>query len=324
MYSAEELKELIEKSLKALKFPESPSELYAPISYSLSLGGKRVRPILSLMACNLFTDRITDKCVLPAVGLEIFHSFTLVHDDIMDKADLRRNQTSVHKKWNSNVAILSGDAMCIESYKLLCQADTAKLPEILQNFNKAALHVCEGQQYDMNYETKSTITENDYLQMIELKTAALIAVSAKIGAIAGGAGMHDAERLYNIGRNLGLAFQIQDDVLDTYSDSKTFGKAVGQDIANNKKTYLLTAAIRLSVGDQKKQLRSLLEMKEGSEEKYQAVKAIYDNLKIRSLAEGKIEEYFTAAINELNQIEVKPERKKHFEEFIVELKKRQY
>ncbi|MDR2286402.1 MAG: polyprenyl synthetase family protein [Prevotellaceae bacterium] len=324
MYSAEDIKELVEKSLKGIQFPDGPSELYAPVAYNLSIGGKRIRPILALLSCNLFTDRITDKCILPATGLEIFHCFTLVHDDIMDKADMRRNQPSIHKKWNVNTAILSGDAMCIESYKLLCYAETTKIPDILHNFNKAALNVCEGQQCDMNYENKTIITEEDYLRMIELKTAALIAVSIKIGAIMGGASSSDIDRLAKLGLNLGLAFQIQDDILDSYSDSKKIGKDTGLDIANNKKTYLLTSAIRLAKGDQKKQLISLLNDKEITfEQKYAEIKEIYDSLKVKDLADAKVKEYFSTVEDELKAVDVKQERKYYFKEFIDSLFGRQ-
>jgi geranylgeranyl diphosphate synthase type II len=324
MYSAEDIKELVEKSLKGIQYPDGPSDLYAPVAYSLSIGGKRIRPVLALLSCNLFTDRITDKCILPATGLEIFHCFTLVHDDIMDKADMRRNQPSIHKKWNINTAILSGDAMCIEAYKLLCYAETPKIADILHSFNKAGLNVCEGQQYDMNYESKTTVTEEDYLKMIELKTAALISVSTKIGAIMGGASISDIDRLARLGLNLGLAFQIQDDIMDSYSDSKKTGKDTGLDIANNKKTYLLISAIRLAKGDQKKQLVSLLNDRDiPFEKKYTEMKEIYDALKVRDLAEAKIKEYFSAVENELNAVDVKQERKHFFREFIDNLFGRQ-
>lgn len=324
MYSSEDLKELVEKSLKGIHSGHT-SDLYVPVFYGLSIGGKRIRPILALLSCNLFTDRMTDKCVLPATGLEVFHCFTLVHDDIMDKADLRRNQPTIHKKWNINTAILSGDTMCIEAYKLLCYADTTKLHEILYNFNKAAINVCEGQHCDMYYETKTTVTEEDYLKMIELKTASLISVSTKIGAILGGAPSSDVERFARLGMNLGMAFQIQDDILDSYSDSKKTGKDMGLDIANNKKTYLLISALYLAKGEQKKELVALLNNTEGLSgvEKYDRVKRLYDELKVKSCAEEKVREYFTAVENELKDIDVKPERKEYFREFINRLFVRQ-
>ena len=323
MYSSEDLKDLVEKSLKNIQNRDS-FDLYAPVVYSLSIGGKCIRPILALLSCNLFSDQIADKHVFPAVGLEVFHCFTLVHDDIMDKADMRRNQPSIHKKWNTNTAILSGDTMCIEAYKLLCQAETDKIPDILHNFNKAALNVCDGQQYDMNYETKTTVTEEDYLKMIELKTASLISISTKIGAIMGDAPSADVERLARLGLHLGMAFQIQEDILDTYSDSKKIGKDVGLDIANNKKTYLLISAIRLAQGEQKKELIALMNNKKFlHEEKYNKVKTIYDDLKVKELADNKVKSYFSVVEEELKSINVKNEKKIYIQEFIENLLVRQ-
>ena len=317
MYTAEELKEVVEKTLGSIKYPESPSELYAPISYSLSVGGKRIRPVIALMSSNLFTDRITDKSIMPAAGMEVFHGFTLIHDDIMDKADVRRNQVTVHKKWNENVAILSGDQMLIEAYKLMTLCDPNYLLSIMQCFNRIATQVCEGQQFDMNYENNPVITEDDYLRMIELKTAVLLAASARIGAMAVGAPAVDCERMYKFALNVGMAFQIQDDMLDTYGDTKIFGKAVGQDIATNKKTFLLVSAIRLAKGEQKKQLNSLLKTKDmPAEQKYKAMKEIYDDLKVRDLAETKIKSFFDAALKEFESVDVKPERKKNMLSFV--------
>ncbi|MDR0559111.1 MAG: polyprenyl synthetase family protein [Prevotellaceae bacterium] len=324
MYSSEDLKDVVEKSLKSVQ-NGGFSDLYAPVIYSLSIGGKRIRPVLALLSCNLFIDKIIDKHVLPAVGLEVFHCFTLVHDDIMDKADMRRNQPSIHKKWNVNTAILSGDTMCIEAYRLLCQAEIPKIHEILNWFSKAALNVCEGQQYDMNYETKTTVTEEDYLSMIGMKTASLISVSTRIGAIIGEAPSADVERLARLGQNLGMAFQIQDDIMDTYSESKKIGKDTGLDIANNKKTYLLISAIRLAKGEKKKELLSLMNNKEEIPvmEKYSRVKAIYDELKVKELAENKIKSYYAVVEDELKAINVKSERKEYFKQYVDSLFARQ-
>ena len=320
MYTAEELKDLVERTLGSIKYPESPSELYAPIAYSLSVGGKRIRPVITLMSGNLFTDRITDKIILPAAGIEVFHGFTLVHDDIMDNADMRRNQATVHKKWSSNTAILSGDAMLIEAYKLIAQCDQAYLSNILQIFNKTASEVCEGQQYDMNYENSPVITEEDYLRMIELKTAVLLAAGAKIGAMAVGAPAVDCDKIYKLGINAGLAFQIQDDLLDTYGETKIFGKKIGRDITANKKTYLLVLAIRLAKGEQKKKLTALLKNKDiAPEEKFIAIKTIYDELNIQELSKNKIKDLFDAALKELDGINVKPERKQNLLYFINKL-----
>lgn len=324
MYSEIEIKELINKSLVGIKYPDSPSELYEPMVYSLSMQGKRIRSTLALMTCNIFTDNLTTSCVMPALGLEIFHGFTLVHDDMMDNACLRRNQETVHKRWNANIAILLGDAMCIEAYKLFCCAETSKIPDILDSFNQAATCVCEGQQFDMNYEGRSVISETEYLRMIELKTAALISVSMKIGAIIGGAKLEDINRAATAGLNLGLAFQIQDDVLDTYSDTHKIGKVVGSDIANNKKTFLLSSAMNLASERTKKELTNLLVANIAPEIKHIKVKAIYDDLGIKDLADSKIKEYFDFANCEVENIAIQPERKKLLKSYINKLFARQY
>lgn len=324
MYSDIQIKEFIEKSLAEIKYPDSPSELYEPMTYCLSMRGKRIRSTLALMTCNIFTDNLTNSSVMPALGLEVFHGFTLVHDDIMDNACLRRNQETVHKKWNSNIAILLGDAMCIEAYKLFCCAETSKIPEILYHFNQAATSMCEGQQFDMNYENRSVISETEYLKMTELKTATLLSVSMRIGAITGGAKPEDINRAAIAGLNLGMAFQIQDDVLDTYSDTNKIGKVVGSDIANNKKTFLLTSAMNLASEKTKKELTSLLTTDIASDEKYIRVKTIYDTLGIRDLADSKVKEYFEAANCAVENIDRQPERKKLLKSYINKLIARQY
>lgn len=324
MYSEIQIKEFIEKSLAGIKYPDSPSELYEPMVYCLSMQGKRIRSTLALMTCNIFTDHFTNCCVMPALGLEIFHGFTLVHDDIMDNARLRRNQETIHKRWNSNIAILLGDAMCIEAYKLFSCAETSKIPDILKSFNQAATSVCEGQQFDMNYEDRNEISETEYLKMIELKTAALISVSMRIGAITGGAKSEDINRAAIAGLNLGMAFQIQDDVLDTYSDTNIIGKIVGSDIANNKKTFLLTSAMNLASKSTKEELTKLLTTDIDPNEKYIRVKAIYDNLGIRDLANSKVKEYFDLANCEVDNIDVQQERKELLKSYINRLIARQY
>jgi geranylgeranyl diphosphate synthase type II len=325
MYSAEELKELVEKSLKGIQSTGSRSDLYAPVIYSLSIGGKRIRPVLALLSCNLFTDRITDKCVLPAAALEMFHCSTLIHDDIMDNADLRRGHPTIHKKWNINTAILAGDVMYAEACKLMNYAETSKLPEVLAAFNNAVLQVYEGQQYDMNFETKNTVTDDDYLMMIELKTAALISAATRLGAIVGGASTSEIDRMAKIGVKLGLAFQIQDDIMDAYSDTKKTGKDTGLDIVNNKKTFLLISALKLAKGDRKKQLLALIanENNIAAEEKVNEVKAIYNELEIKELADAKVRELFNTADSELKAVDVKVERKQYFKEFIDNLFTRQ-
>lgn len=324
MYSDIQIKGFIEKSLAELNYPDSPSELYEPMVYCLSMRGKKIRSTLALMTCNLFTDHITNRCIMPALGLEIFHGFTLVHDDIMDNAHLRRNQETVHKKWNSNIAILLGDAMCIEAYKLFCCAERSKIADILDCFNQAATSVCEGQCLDMNDEKRNVISETEYLKMIELKTGALLSVSMKIGAIIGGAKPDDQNRAARAGLNLGMAFQIQDDVLDTYSDTNRIGKVIGSDIANNKKTFLLTSAMNLASERTREELIDLLTTNSAPEEKYIRVKTIYNNLGIRDLANSKVKEYFDSANYEIENIEIKSDRKELLKSYINQLIARQY
>lgn len=309
MYSLNDLQAIVEKSFGELQLPIEPRNLYDPISYTLSLGGKRVRPILCLMSTNLFSD-IVDKAVKPAIALEIFHNFTLIHDDIMDNADVRRGKPTVHKKWNPNVAILSGDAAIIVAYKYVAQTDPMLLPEILKVFNATALEVCDGQQFDMEYEKLPVVTEDDYLRMIELKTSVLLAAAAKIGAILGGASLQDAERLYNFGRNLGLAFQLQDDLLDTYGDPKVFGKAIGGDIISNKKTFLMINALKLATQPSQVALQKLLKNEEiAPEEKIALVKAIYDEVGVKEITQKKIDFYYKLALAEIAKISVREERK---------------
>lgn len=309
MYSLNDLQAIVEKSFGELQLPIEPRNLYEPISYTLSLGGKRVRPILCLMSANLFSD-IVDKAVKPAIALEIFHNFTLIHDDIMDNADVRRGKPTVHKKWNPNVAILSGDAAIIVAYKYVAQTDPALLPEILKVFNATALEVCDGQQFDMEYEKLPVVTEDDYLRMIELKTSVLLAAAAKTGAILGGASLQDAERLYNFGRNLGLAFQLQDDLLDTYGDPKVFGKAIGGDIISNKKTFLMINALKLATQPSQVALQKILKNEAiAPEEKIASVKAIYDEVGVKEITEKKIDFYYKLALAEIAKISVREERK---------------
>ena len=309
MYSLNDLQAIVEKSFGELQLPIEPRNLYEPISYTLSLGGKRVRPILCLMSANLFSD-IVDKAVKPAIALEIFHNFTLIHDNIMDNADVRRGKPTVHKKWNPNVAILSGDAAIIVAYKYVAQTDPALLPEILKVFNATALEVCDGQQFDMEYEKLPVVTEDDYLRMIELKTSVLLAAAAKIGAILGGASLQDAERLYNFGRNLGLAFQLQDDLLDTYGDPKVFGKAIGGDIISNKKTFLMINALKLATQPSQVALQKILKNEAiAPEEKIASVKAIYDEVGVKEITEKKIDFYYKLALAEIAKISVREERK---------------
>ncbi len=320
MYSISEIRDWVDKAITTLAVPKEPQALYEPVSYMMSIGGKRIRPILCLLAYNMFNDRIGNKVLFPAVGLEIFHTFTLIHDDIMDHAATRRNQPTVHHKWNTNTAILSGDVMCITAYQYVCQADPIYQSDILRLFNQTAAQVCEGQQLDMNYETHAVISEEEYLQMIELKTAVLIAAATKIGAIAGGAAHQDITKMHEFGRLLGLAFQIQDDLLDVYGDADIFGKAIGNDIACNKKTFLLLLAMQQATGDDKKSLFSLLTAKDiNTDEKIKNVLDIYQRLQIRQQTEKRVADYFDRALSLLDTVTVAPERKEYMRQFAEKL-----
>lgn len=287
---------LIEDALKELfanlKFTPQPAGLYDPLRYMMEIGGKRIRPRLCLTTYSLYKDELTESILSPAAALEVFHSFTLIHDDIMDKADVRRGVPTVYKKWDENTAILSGDVMSIESYKLIAKAPAAVLPQTLELFSKTAAEVCEGQQYDMDFENEESVPMADYLKMIGLKTAVLIACSAKMGAIIGGASAKDCDLLYKFGYDLGLAFQIADDWLDTYGDVKVFGKAIGGDILNNKKSWLLTRAFEKGSAEIRGHLLSAMAMPIVSDEektaKISAVKNIFDSLSIGEEAKQEI------------------------------------
>ncbi|MCD7937039.1 MAG: polyprenyl synthetase family protein [Tannerellaceae bacterium] len=295
MYTLEEISDRIEKEIRNMDFPYSPQTLYTPIEYILSLGGKRIRPSLALMGCNIFTDDIQPS-IQPALALEVFHNFTLLHDDLMDQADKRRGKPTVHIKWNPNTAILSGDAMLIVAYRLITEIPGKQTELFIRLFSDMALEICGGQQYDMEFETRIDVTEKEYLHMIRLKTAVLLGTSLKLGALSGNASVEQADLLYEYGINIGLAFQLKDDLLDTYGDSATFGKNIGGDILCNKKTYLLINALRLASPEQKKQLYDWIQKDTfDPQEKIRAVKEIYDQLNIKQLCEEKIDAYYTQA-----------------------------
>ncbi|MBN2215692.1 MAG: polyprenyl synthetase family protein [Bacteroidales bacterium] len=323
MYTFKECQDIIEKRLMEIKLPAEPASLYDPIHYVFGSEGKRIRPCLTLMACNLFTDSI-EVSINPALAIELFHNFTLLHDDIMDNSELRRGRLTVHKKWNNNVAILSGDAMLIKAYDYLSQSPGSVLADLLSVFNQTALQVCEGQQYDMDFESEMEVTAADYLKMIELKTSVLIAASLKIGAICGKAGKMDSDLLYQFGRNLGIAFQLQDDLLDVYADPNVFGKSGGGDIVANKKTFLLMNALTLASGKTLAILTDWLGKKDfNKDEKIRAVTDIYNSLKINEITESKIVELFSKARLLLDKVSVEKERKKILEQFALQLMKRE-
>ena len=309
MYTQADLKKLVNKAILNLSYNEEAEKLNDPVKYILSIGGKRLRPVLALMACNLFNDKI-DEAVIPAMGLEVFHNFTLVHDDIMDHAPVRRNLPTVHSKWNLNQAVLSGDVMAFIANECFLQTPPQYLLKVFKVFNKAAIEVCVGQQLDIDYEKATIVSHEEYLRMIELKTAALLAASAKIGSIIGGADDKDSDLLYEFGRNLGLAFQIQDDLLDIYGDVKVFGKIVGGDIISNKKTFMLVKALEIASIEQAKQLHEQFALKEFDPEiKVKKVVDLYDQLNIKNISENLANNYINTAFSLLDNIGVINERK---------------
>jgi len=309
MYTLSELQELLKKEIYSSRIGREPFTLYDPINYTLESGGKRIRPALVLLACNLFTDDLS-QAINPAIGLEIFHNFTLLHDDIMDKADIRRGNPTVHKKWDENTAILSGDAMLIKAYDYFFDCQSPNFREILKVFNQTALEVCEGQQYDMEFENRELVQEEEYLRMIELKTSVLLAGALKIGALIGGASGKNANLLYEFGRNIGLAFQLQDDYLDVYGDVNVFGKEIGGDIVANKKTFLLIKAKQLAKEIKAETLNNLLlDSSISRNEKVKLVTEIYNKLNIKEIVQKRILEFTQNALNLIDQVDVDNSKK---------------
>ena len=301
MKSLEELQLIFEKELAKINYPETPKELYQPIDYMLGLGGKRMRPILVLMAHQLF-DKNVDAAISPALAIEIFHNFTLLHDDIMDKAPLRRGHLTVHEKWGNNTAILSGDTMLVQSYQLMGALNKDIVKEVLSVFSNTAIKVCEGQQWDINFEVQSNVSISDYLRMIEYKTAVLLAGALQIGGITGGASVKEQHHLYEFGRNMGIAFQLKDDLLDVFGDPEDFGKQPGGDIMKNKKTYLYLKALELANKNQHADLLTYFSMTEGDNSKVKAVKSIFSALDIDSLTSELMRGYHKKALQHLNEI----------------------
>lgn len=320
MINLSKARDLIEKRIEAIQFPQTPFELYEPVKYIMSLGGKRLRPAMVLMGYNLFRHDY-EKALEPALGIELFHNFTLLHDDIMDKADMRRGKSTVHKKWNENTAILSGDAMCIMAYDYICKSEPQYLTEVLQLFNKTALEVCEGQQYDMNFESSADVSAAEYLKMIELKTSVLLAASLHLGAILAGAGNDDCKNLYEFGRLAGIAFQLRDDYLDAFGDPNVFGKKRGGDILGNKKTYLLIHAFERAGAAESEKLKALLKEK-NENTKIQGIIELYEKLNIAALTEEKTQEFLEASFSALNQINVDEAKKNVLKELVEVFAKR--
>lgn len=324
MHSVQQLQSLITHALNERDYCAEPRELYDPICYILQLGGKRLRPSLLLMACDLFGGNV-HKALNPAIAIEVFHNFTLMHDDIMDNAPLRRGSPTVHVKWNSNIAILSGDVMLVEAYKLIMEVGDGILRDVLEIFNRTAAEVCEGQQIDMNFESTNNVTIPEYLHMIRLKTAALLAASLEIGALTGGASRTDAHHLYEFGKNIGIAFQLQDDLLDVYGDPGKFGKQVGGDIISNKKTYLLIRALEMAEGEDLKELNHWLGTSERDlQKKVEVVRSFYDKFNLKQQIIREMDKHLKEASLHLDETNASAERKKVLSDFTRSLMGREY
>lgn len=321
MKTLEEVISIVQNEVKEINYLGEPKELYEPMNYVLQLGGKRLRPVTVLLAANLFSENIS-LAIPAAKAIEVFHNFTLVHDDIMDDAPLRRGKQTVHEKWNDNVAILSGDSLLIKSYDHFLEGNYKNLIEVLSTFNTTAIEVCEGQQLDMNYETRSDVTIDDYIKMIRLKTSVLLGGSMKIGALLAESNSSDAEHLYDFGVNLGLAFQLQDDYLDCFGDPEKFGKQIGGDIISNKKTFMMLKALEL---DNSGELNKWIEKESfNSSEKVVAVKALYKTLKVDELASELMDEYYSKGLESLAAISINDEKKIMLKSFAAQLMKRSY
>lgn len=319
MFTTKELLAKVNQYIATWHYSHQPKGLYDPIEYVLSLGGKRLRPVLMLMAYNLYKEDV-DTILPSAVGLETYHNYTLLHDDLMDRADMRRNKPTVHKVWNDNTAILSGDTMLVLAYQQMAQSGAAYLKEVLDIFSRTALEIGEGQQYDMEFETRDDVTEEEYIEMIRLKTSVLLAAALKIGAVLAGASAEDADLLYGYGVQVGLAFQLQDDYLDVYGDEAVFGKKIGGDILCNKKTYMLINALQHADDSQRAELTRWIEAHDYQpEEKIRAVTALYDAIGIRELCDRKIAGYFERAGQILEAVQVDAARKTVLKEFVASL-----
>ena len=319
MKSSNDILQLVNDFLAKLPYDRQPKSLYDPVEYVLSLGGKRIRPVLMLMGYNLWRED-PESILMPAVGLETYHNYTLLHDDLMDNADMRRGQQTVHRRWDANKAILSGDSMLVLAYQRMQQVPADKLPAVLDIFTETALEIGEGQEYDMSFETRNDVTEAEYIEMIRLKTSVLLACALKIGALLADAPQEDANRLYRFGEQVGLAFQLQDDLLDVYGDPKVFGKAIGGDITCNKKTYMLINAYNRANDKQRAELSRWINAKTFNREvKVAEVTRLYNEIGIRQLCEEKINYYFQLASKTLDEVNVPDERKTQLRAYMDEL-----
>ncbi len=319
MYTSNEILNLVNEALANKAYDRKPQSLYEPMKYVLSLGGKRIRPVLMLMAYNLYRDDV-ERIMTNALAIETYHNYTLLHDDLMDRADVRRGKPCVHKVWDDNTAILSGDAMLVLSYQMMADCDAAKLAQVMALFTETALQIGEGQQYDLEFENRNDVREEEYIEMIRLKTSVLLACALKIGALLADAPQSDADALYEFGEKMGLAFQLQDDYLDVYGDFKVFGKKIGGDILCNKKTFMLINAMARADEDKKEELARWLEVTEYvPEEKIAAVTKLYDELEIPRLALDKIAAYFDEAKDALARVQVDEARKTNLWELALQM-----
>ena len=323
MYEPKELLKKVNEALEQLPYDRKPASLYDPIRYVLSLGGKRIRPVLMLMAYNLWKDD-PERIMMQAIGLETYHNFTLLHDDLMDNADMRRGHETVHKKWNANQAILSGDTMLLQAFERIEACEVDKVKEVFATFMQTTYEIGEGQQYDVEFETRNDVTEDEYIEMIRLKTSVLLACALKIGAILAGASKADADNLYKFGEQIGLAFQLQDDLLDVYGDPKVFGKNIGGDITSNKKTYMLINAVNRANASQREELMRWIDATTfDRNEKVAAVTRLYDEIGIRQLCEEKMEACYQLGLQYFDKVQVNDERKAILKAYAAAMMKRQ-
>ena len=324
MKTADEILGMVNDYLVRLPYDRKPSSLYEPIQYVLSMGGKRIRPTLMLLAYNLYQEN-PEKILMNAIALETYHNYTLLHDDLMDNADMRRGHLTVHKKWNANTAILSGDSMLVLAYERMAQCDARHLQKVLHLFTETALEIGEGQQYDMEFETRNDVSEAEYIEMIRLKTSVLLACALKMGAILADASEEDADNLYKFGEQIGLAFQLQDDYLDVYGDPKVFGKEIGGDITSNKKTFMLINAFNHANPAQRAELQKWVDAKDfDRKKKVAAVTRLYNEIGIDKMAQDKIAYYFEQSKKYLDAVGVSADRKAELQKYAQKMMKRQY
>lgn len=324
MLKSEEVLSVVNEAIKSLPFNRQPASLYEPVKYVLSIGGKRMRPVLMLLAYNLFKEN-PQSILNQACALETYHNYTLLHDDLMDNADLRRGHETVHKRWDANTAILSGDSMLVQAFQQMAQCPEDKLKAVLDLFTETALEIGEGQQYDMDFEHRMDVHEDEYIEMIRLKTSVLLACALKMGALLADASAEDADLLYKFGEQIGLAFQLQDDFLDVYGDTKVFGKAIGGDIVSNKKTFMLINAFLRANEQQRAELHRWVEATEFDEqEKIVAVTRLYNEIGIDKLAQERIDHYFKQGLACLEAVKIDAERKANLTAYVYKLMKRNY